>query len=221
MLLEQLFNKREFIINFHIAIVAVIEIGNITNQEFSFLKQFLNPEETNRCLKFINYECAKQFAFCRVFAKYTIAKHLSKKINNIEFLYTSNGKPYLQKQNLWFNVSHTIHFCAMAVSFIGDVGVDLEHIDITIDYVALLDFFASNDEKLWVMKKNSIKRFYQLWTAKEALIKQLGKKIDNVNFPHLIIHNKEFSFYNKKIYTLNLQNQYVLSVCLPLTSSSP
>lgn len=50
-----------------------------------------------------------------------------------------------------------------------------------------MDEFTFSDEKRWVLEKESIYRFFMLWTMKEAIFKQHGNGISSNGFPKIRI----------------------------------
>lgn len=79
-----------------------------------------------------------------------------------EILRTKNGKPYLEKGELEFSLTHTEGLTAVAVG--GKVGLDAEKrkprkLD------AVLSRLTPEEQK---------EDFYELWTAKESYVKYLG-----------------------------------------------
>ena len=84
--------------------------------------------------------------------------------------YSESGKPFVDSGNL-FNISHNGDYVVLAEAGMP-VGVDIERVDdIDInDY--LLNIALTEREKLWV--KDSLLRFYVVWTRKESIIKCEG-----------------------------------------------
>ena len=87
-----------------------------------------------------------------------------------KILYTPEGKPYTDSEK-YFNISHSGDYVVLAESE-SPVGVDIERVtDIGIDD-ELKNIALTEKEKLWV--KDSLLRFYVVWTRKESLIKCEG-----------------------------------------------
>lgn len=91
-----------------------------------------------------------------------------------EYLMVSKyGKPYLNKKNIYFNISHSFNIAAIAVSTMN-LGLDIEKIR---PYdTRLVDKVICENGRIQLLKNpddNSL--FYKYWTAKESIIKYDGK----------------------------------------------
>lgn len=104
------------------------------------------------------------------------SKTLSKNTDELEFEIGYNGKPYLKEnKNFCFNISHSGNAVAVAVSN-TEIGVDIEKIR-KADFRVCNRFFTEN-EKEYV--GNSDRRFFEIWTKKEAYIKLNGLALKNL-----------------------------------------
>lgn len=107
--------------------------------------------------------------------EYYVIKFLGNKVSAIKR--NKYGKPYNgDRENFYYNISHSKDRVIIGVSNIGDIGVDVEYIR-KINYDNLL-FFFHKDEKELLKKYNNdnekIASFFNLWTIKEAYIKLKG-----------------------------------------------
>ena len=85
--------------------------------------------------------------------------------------YSESGKPFADGGN-FFSISHSGNYVVLAEADCP-VGVDIERVaDIGIDD-GLRNTALTEREKLWV--KDSLLRFYVVWTRKESLIKCDGR----------------------------------------------
>lgn len=95
--------------------------------------------------------CQYAKIFNKQLSPYTIVKELDK-------------KPIMTPPDLHFNISHSGEYTLIAISE-KKVGIDIQqHKPISYDII-LNRFFHKND------KAQTLKEFYDLWTAKEAFIK--------------------------------------------------
>jgi 4'-phosphopantetheinyl transferase len=99
----------------------------------------------------------------------------------VAILSTPHGKPYVvhecQARAPQFNVSHTAGYSTLALSWAGEVGVDIERIDLRVEHESLAERFFHADEKEFLRASPTnarAKAFFQLWVRKEALAKALG-----------------------------------------------
>lgn len=112
-------------------------------------------------------------------------KYLSKLYNiseeKIEIRKGEKGKPYVLNLPAHFNVSHSGDYTVVAISD-RPIGIDLEIIR---DFSAILAKKYFNEDELKYIsgnfssrKKSLMQRcFYEIWTAKEAYLKYIGKGI--------------------------------------------
>ena len=128
-------------------------------------------------------------------------KYLSKLYNiseeKIEIRKGEKGKPYVLNLPAHFNVSHSGDYTVVAISD-RPIGIDLEIIR---DFSAILAKKYFNEDELKYIsgnfssrKKSLMQRcFYEIWTAKEAYLKYIGKGISGG------INSLSFSFDGKKL----------------------
>ena len=93
----------------------------------------------------------------------------------IEYRFNSHGKPYIDGNPLYFNVSHCGSVVAAAFCT-EQIGVDIEFVR---DYSdAVVRRYFTDDEKSYMCgstgTEQSCERFFEIWTAKEAFLKFCG-----------------------------------------------
>lgn len=114
--------------------------------------------------------------------------------------YKKDGKPFCKK--FCFSISHSHHLVAIAISD-NDVGIDIEKIDFTKNYIKIAKFIATEKE-LKLCK--DIQSVTKLWTQKEAIFKLGSNK--------LFIHKDiETSNHATKSYQINCNSdKYCLTI---------
>lgn len=150
------------------------------------------------------------------------------------FYYSEHGKPYIAKEMmmspLYFNISHTSGMMVCAVSQNGEVGVDIENINRSVDVLAIAQRFGSEEEyqqlSAFTEEKSRLLRFYQYWTLKEAFIKAKGESLSTLapkDFYFLIKENEITPVFSKNLhenpahwhfYQTQISPSYVLSAAL-------
>ncbi len=86
----------------------------------------------------------------------------------------SHGKPSLSTDPaIEFNVSHSVGFALIGITQGIPCGVDIEHARAGRHEAAIADGFFSPREIRWLA--NTAGGFFRLWTAKEAVIKAVGR----------------------------------------------
>lgn len=105
-----------------------------------------------------------------------LAQQLKTEVTEQDIAKTSHGKPYLIDQTLAFNHSHSQQYYALATSdTVSDLGVDIEDLarKVRFDSLAKHAFHADELQK-WYESEQDPKYWFQVWTAKEAILKAAG-----------------------------------------------
>ena len=83
------------------------------------------------------------------------------------------GKPYLPNE-VYFNISHSGFYAVCAFSENCAIGIDIEqHISINIDEFSVV--FTKKEIENMKMQQNSRTAFFDLWCAKESIMKADGR----------------------------------------------
>lgn len=97
----------------------------------------------------------------------------------IAFRYEAQGKPMLADSPAWqFNLSHSRELALFAIGREQPVGIDLEQIDPAFPCAEVAEDILSEAELHQLSARDPADRlplFFQIWTAKEALLKAVGK----------------------------------------------
>ncbi|WP_165456351.1 4'-phosphopantetheinyl transferase family protein [Pedobacter kyonggii] len=153
-----------------------------------------------------------------LFGKLLLAKALEYHQIDIENLnrlkYNKFGKPYFDF-NLGFNISHSGSYVLCAFSDFLTPGIDIEEIK-PIDISLLKHIFSDGEWKTINSSDDSLKRFYDLWTMKEAVIKADGrglsiplKKVNSDN-DGVVTHSSR----NWRIYNIKFDPRYSVSIAV-------
>jgi 4'-phosphopantetheinyl transferase len=164
-------------------------------REFS---DFLTDDEINRSGLLRKEILARYSLLSRGFLRIVLGHYLSMKPADVPIKVTDRGKPYVAQdhgQNLQFNVSHSGEVWVIAISKRSRVGIDIERIDQAINphQSALVAF--SLDERACLLRSGySVTDFYQIWTAKEAVLKATGDGFSYPSNRFSVISSKNSSF---------------------------
>jgi len=97
---------------------------------------------------------------------------------NVELFTSERGKPSLAPSSvlpLYFNTSHSETRAVVALSRVGDLGVDVEDIGPIDERVVRRSVSSDEFERLATMDRDERARaFFHLWTIKEACAKATG-----------------------------------------------
>ena len=114
-----------------------------------------------------------QAAYC--FVRQHIAEVTGSDPERLVFGRTGQGKPYIEKEGICFNLSHSGNTVAIALSEC-EIGVDIEEVRPANLRIAER-YFAESDRRYLALaadEQDKLNRFFALWTAKEAYLKRYG-----------------------------------------------
>lgn len=162
--------------------------------EASELRRLLSPDERARADRFRTADDRARFVAARAALRRILARYTGEEPERLRFAYAAWGKPRLESTagaRIEFNVSHCDELAVYAFAAGRQLGIDVERI------VPV----SENDERLsrsWLSERELVemstmgpaartRRFYSLWTRKEAYLKARGEGFslapDLVRFP--------------------------------------
>ena len=142
------------------------------------LGHLLTPEEEERALRFKTERLQNEFRAGRGQLKRLLGEVLDRDPKSITFEYGELRKPFLHDHSLHFNVSHSKEFWGVAWSKKAPLGLDIEFKNPDLNYPQLARTFCCSAEMDYLQKvqgSEQKERFFQLWSAKESLIKKDGR----------------------------------------------
>lgn len=154
---------------------------NLTG-EYTEINQYyrlLSPDELIRSNKFRFSKDKNEFIISRGFLRKVLSEYSAINPEDLKFIYSTNGKPYLEgklSELLKFNLSHSGGFAIIAVNFRNEIGIDIELINDLDDRLSLAkNLFTASEQKYLTEKPDlDLDRFFEIWTRKESVIKALG-----------------------------------------------
>lgn len=153
---------------------------DLSAAESDYLQQDLSPDEIARAERLLIPEKQQQFVVARSGLRNILGRYLCMEPASIQFSYGEQGKPALQTgpASLNFNLAHSGQLALLAVTRTGQIGVDIEYIDQSLDFHLLAEKYFSPQELavLTSMPEQRQRRtFYRLWTQKESRLKYSGR----------------------------------------------
>lgn len=159
----------------------------------------INQENYNKCLKLISFlstrekETANSFKFEKDIIRFVISHVVMRlligsytRLNPEELIFNYNlyGKPSISiDKKINFNLSHS-HNKSVISFYKDEIGIDIEYINELTEIDELTELVLSKQEQLILEELSGdrkIRKFFDLWTKKEALIKAGGLGIsDNI-----------------------------------------
>jgi 4'-phosphopantetheinyl transferase len=147
----------------------------------SELASLLSTEERARLERFRVRDDQRRFLAGRGLLRILLGAHLRGPAGELEFKYSSAGKPYLAPRAgvpmVHFNVSHSGNLVVLAFHPAGEVGVDLEEMRPHSDLEGVAErIFSAEEFRQWKALEEPGRHaaFFRLWTRHEASMKALG-----------------------------------------------
>jgi 4'-phosphopantetheinyl transferase len=140
------------------------------------LAQVLHPDEAAHAAAFHFERDRRQFIVARGVLRHLLASRLGVPPRQVPIVYGEHGKPRVDGP-LAFSVAHSAGLIAIAITSGGDVGVDVERVDSSIEAMQIAeDFYSSSEiESLRRLRGGErIRGFFRCWARKEAYLKAIG-----------------------------------------------
>lgn len=186
-----------------------ISVNNVLSKvNFSQLLSLVSKDRQEK-INMLNFDIDKKISiYAELLLRVIICSKFEIKNDKIIFEKNEFGKLYLKYyNNFYFNLSHK---CNSVVIITSDkpVGVDIEQERIA--EIQIAKRFFTKNEVAYITKTENLmyKRFYEIWTKKEAYIKYIGKGL-SVPLNSFDVFDKNIS---KKIQTFE-QGNYIISFC--------
>ncbi len=142
---------------------------------------WLDEEERSRRERFRHAGRRRQYTLCRAALRAILCGRLGCANEVLSFVESERGKPHALLRGtpapVSSSVSHSGVHGLLAVARDGRLGVDVEERVARKDLDALMEAVLAPDERAEIAAAGAgqrIRRFYGLWTIKEALVKALG-----------------------------------------------
>lgn len=215
---DVLISKRLKPIKFSISEVEIwlFDSWNLNRKEEFLVISTLSEKEKECAQSYINLVSKHEFILGRFFLKYLISRKVNQDFKTLSFFYTDKGKPILKDfSGIHFNLSHSSGLGIIGISS-EEIGVDIEKINKSFSIFDVIDTIFKPKEKKWILEKDTHKRFFQLWTIKEAFLKCNGIGITTDDFPELVqINENNWNYPGYSIVSGMLKNgKYSYAFCI-------
>jgi 4'-phosphopantetheinyl transferase len=141
----------------------------------------LSADERSRFEKFVFARDRRDYALAHALLRTALARYVGVGPEELQFRVAPRGKPFLVSDQkaapVSFNISHTNGLVACAITGGAEVGIDVESVSPAPDYGVVPDIFSGGEiveMRRLVSPLDQARRFYQLWTLKEAFVKATG-----------------------------------------------
>ncbi len=183
-------------------------LSDFSSEDYEKTYDVLNEEERKRVDRYKRADDKKRSLLAHILLKKLMKEEFS---IYSELVYKENGCPYFKDQKLYVSLSHSgdVAFCAVSEN---PVGVDVEKIRSISD--SLIKRVCVDEEKAYVLAdfepddvKNISdevvkKRFFEIWTAKEAYFKMKGSGITDLKSVNTLEIKKESFAIDSYVFTI-------------------
>ncbi|HHQ6539132.1 TPA: 4'-phosphopantetheinyl transferase family protein [Serratia fonticola] len=197
------------------------------NHNIAFLFDFKKPT-LNKYIKFEPLENNSTNIASNLLLSKILELYFGKPGEELTIKKNAYGKPYLtNRENVWFNLSHSGSAMALLLSCVGEVGVDIEYRTGQKDYAKIARRFFHAEEKSALSQldpQSAQRRSHMLWCLKEAYIKAIGKglaqPLNSFRFElarhHVDLYEPGQSHISQRwrCQYHELDNNYGISVCI-------
>lgn len=175
------------------------------NKIYEYL-DFLTKERRQKAIRYKNVNDKKLSIAAYLLLRYAMKVEFGI-IDEFEFVYGDNGKPYFKDYpNVFFNFSHCKCGVACVVSEY-EVGIDIQDI-IPFDLSLAKRVCCNEEMKELQLSKNKERDFCKIWTSKEGYLKMIGKgitmKLQDIN----TLDIPKFTFEKKDYFITMVTSKY-------------
>ncbi len=163
-----------------------LNIDTISRSEFGAAYFLMADERKARCDSYFREDDKKRCIAADMLLRRVLSEAVGIPEKLLEFGIYEKGKPYLKNQKCFFSVSHSGKAVAVAVNKDSEVGIDIEELRPVKASVAK-HFFTQNEIEFVFRRdfipdgiiedRETLERFFKVWTYKEAYVKMTGKGI--------------------------------------------
>ncbi len=136
-----------------------------TSEERRQAKRYSSPKDSYKLLSFM-------------LRRIVLSRILDCDAQDIKYKFNEFGKVDEEEERLYFNVSYSENWLALAISFTEKIGIDIEVVKYIPKLNSFLESFCTPKEIEYIDSFPNIDKEYRaliFWTVKESLTKVLGK----------------------------------------------
>ena len=166
------------------------DIQDLTDAEYNKWYSLMNEDKQRRVDRFRFIDDKKRTVAGEMLARKAIAEWCGVTPENITFGIKEHGKPYAKDLAVEFNISHSGDMVVCAVDD-KPIGIDIEQIcpiDLSVakrictdeELLYLFGRTPTEQDFTYTTDTETLTRFFELWTAKEAYGKYQGNGIESI-----------------------------------------
>ncbi|WP_066874814.1 4'-phosphopantetheinyl transferase family protein [Clostridium mediterraneense] len=159
-------------------VIFIVKILDIEKNRLERLIQYLSYNKQLKINKFLKKSDKIQSLIGEIIIRTELMEKFNLKNKEINFIENKYGKPrIIELEDFYFNLSHSGSYIVAAISD-SEVGIDIEEMQEFQDFKEIAENFFSKEEVTYILegtKEETVDRFYEIWTLKEAYVKFKGK----------------------------------------------
>ena len=166
--------------------IYVVNVKEISCRDLRAAYLLMSDSRRSKCDGLKTEDDKKRCITADRLLREVLSEFTGKKPDYFVFKETETGKPYCTNADVYFSISHSGDYVAVAVSASCEVGVDIEklrHVK-----AAVMRMFcnerdcefirgSSDVNELLLTEPDVLERFFRVWTFKEAAVKLTGEGI--------------------------------------------
>ncbi|MBE5107349.1 4'-phosphopantetheinyl transferase superfamily protein [Bacillus thuringiensis] len=199
--------------------IYAVDVSNrLDRKYFQHLFECLSSQKQYKIQSFYHDDDKEKTLIGEILIRYMISHYLNLKPNRIILKYNTYGKPYIEGNLAFFNLSHSGKWVVAVIDH-KENGIDVQEIG-KVDMNVAKNFFLQREylELIQLEGEARANLFYELWTLKESYIKTVGKglsiPLNSFTFKKST-ENQYQSFTGKKtifFQTYNIDTQYKMAL---------
>ncbi len=157
--------------------------GSTDFKEISRYTGLVSAGRQDRIRRFVRNEDKTSSLLSGLLVRHVLSDITNIPWNELEFSYGAYGKPYLSdRPDCCFSMSHTNGFTVMTADNLA-IGIDTENFtNYFDDYIQISEQNFSEHETQTIKNADEpLKKFYDIWTSREAYVKMKGYGLDSIN----------------------------------------
>lgn len=154
-------------------VYRLLQMQNIPRDEIEKTLSCMEPSRKEQVRRITHSDVWHATVCGEWLCKTLLSEQSGQRFEDIRLWRDENGKPQAENLPFHFNISHSAGWVACAVSD-KPIGIDLEVIQSRDLSVARRICSQGELDFIFAEGKDSLRRFLQVWTAKEAYVKLTG-----------------------------------------------
>lgn len=157
-----------------------IWLASLDHPDPAEFETIISDDERVRANRFRFETDRRRFIIGRGILRNLLGGYLKREPDQINFFYSSNGKPSLDERSsskLVFNLSHSDNLALYAFGLERAIGIDIERVNPAFVEPGTISLCLSKKEKEYYYSLSATKGtsyFFECWTRKESYLKALG-----------------------------------------------